>query len=55
MNTISVPSPADFHVHLREGPVSELVTPHVRLGGIDVAYIMVRTLLSASVAQAIPP
>jgi dihydroorotase len=40
-STISVPSPFDAHVHLREGPVSELVTPHVKLGGIDVAYVMV--------------
>jgi len=38
--TISVKSPADFHVHLRQGSISELVTPHVRKGGFDLAYVM---------------
>ncbi|KAJ8086303.1 dihydroorotase [Marasmius tenuissimus] len=37
---ISIPSPADFHVHLRQGTLSELVTPHVRQGGFQLAYIM---------------
>ena len=39
-NTLTVPSPADFHVHLRQGPMSELVTPHVALGGMHLAYVM---------------
>ncbi|KAL7413401.1 hypothetical protein BDY24DRAFT_389945 [Mrakia frigida] len=39
-SSITIPSPADFHVHLREGAMSEVVTPHVRVGGIDVAYVM---------------
>ena len=36
-------SPADlsFHVHLRQGAMCELVTPHVRQGGIHTAYVMV--------------
>ena len=38
---ISVKSPADFHVHLRQGSISKLVTPHVRKGGFDLAYVMV--------------
>ncbi|KAH9071652.1 Dihydroorotase [Lactarius deliciosus] len=38
--TISVSSPADFHVHLRQGDLSELVTPHVRKGGFYLAYVM---------------
>jgi dihydroorotase len=38
---ISVRSPADFHVHLRQGSISELVTTHVRKGGFDLAYVMV--------------
>jgi len=38
--TISVSSPADFHVHLRQGDLSELVTPHVRKGGFHLAYVM---------------
>ncbi|KAN0097663.1 hypothetical protein V8E55_002109 [Tylopilus felleus] len=35
-----VESPADFHVHLRQGELSKLVTPHVRKGGFDLAYVM---------------
>ncbi|CAK7897802.1 dihydroorotase [[Candida] anglica] len=31
---------ADMHVHLRDGPMMELVTPTVREGGISIAYIM---------------
>ncbi|TCD66998.1 hypothetical protein EIP91_000678 [Steccherinum ochraceum] len=38
--TISVTAPADFHVHLRQGALSELVTSHVRLGGFTLAYVM---------------
>lgn len=39
--TISVAAPADFHVHLRQGDLSQLVTPHVREGGFRLAYVMV--------------
>src|SRR5258708_6091844 len=39
--TISVSAPADFHVHLRQGDLSHLVTPHVRRGGFRLAYVMV--------------
>jgi len=38
---IAVPSPADFHVHLRQGDLSNLVTPHVLQGGFHLAYVMV--------------
>ncbi|KAJ7591333.1 Dihydroorotase [Mycena floridula] len=37
---ITVESPADFHVHLRSGTMAELVTPHVRQGGFNLAYVM---------------
>jgi hypothetical protein len=40
-DVIAITSPADFHVHLRQGKMSELVTPHVRKGGFDLAYVMV--------------
>ncbi|KAF9468924.1 hypothetical protein BDZ94DRAFT_1182680 [Collybia nuda] len=40
MTTISINSPADFHVHLRQGSMSALVTPHVRKGGFNLAYVM---------------
>ncbi|KZT20740.1 Dihydroorotase [Neolentinus lepideus HHB14362 ss-1] len=38
--SLSVPSPADFHVHLRQGALAALVTPHVREGGFTLAYVM---------------
>ncbi|KAI0796628.1 dihydroorotase [Abortiporus biennis] len=38
--TIQVTHPADFHVHLRQGSFSELVTKHVRQGGFYTAYVM---------------
>ncbi|CCO26580.1 dihydroorotase [Rhizoctonia solani AG-1 IB] len=40
---LQVPSPADFHVHLRQGSMSALVTPHVALGGFKLAYVMPNT------------
>ena len=40
IDTISVASPADFHVHLRQGTLAALVTPHVRKGGFRLAYVM---------------
>jgi dihydroorotase len=40
---IQVPGPADFHVHLRQGNICELVTPHVRQGGFSLAYVMVES------------
>jgi dihydroorotase len=46
MSTISVSAPADFHVHLRQGDLSQLVTPHVREGGFRLAYVMVNLVLS---------
>lgn len=41
-DSITVKAPADFHVHLRQGPISDLIVPHVRKGGFDLAYVMVR-------------
>lgn len=40
VDVLEVPSPADFHVHLRQGAMRELVAPHVALGGMDLAYVM---------------
>ena len=40
-SAVLIPAPADFHVHLRQGTLSELVTPHVREGGFRLAYVMV--------------
>lgn len=39
--SIILKAPADFHVHLRQGEFSKLVTPHVRKGGFTLAYVMV--------------
>ncbi|KAG1749433.1 dihydroorotase [Suillus lakei] len=39
-DTIEVTAPADFHVHLRDGELSKLVTPHVHRGGFYLAYVM---------------
>lgn len=44
--SICVPSPADFHVHLRQGSISELIVPHVRKGGFDLVYVMVSFFLT---------
>lgn len=41
-DTIVVSSPADFHVHLRQGELAQLVTKHVRQGGFSLAYVMAR-------------
>jgi len=43
---ISVSSPADFHVHLRQGNLTELTVPHVRAGGFHLAYVMVCSRLA---------
>lgn len=37
-----------FHVHVRQGKMCELVTPHVRQGGIKTAYVMVCLPTTAS-------
>ena len=46
MNPLVIPSPFDAHVHLRQGEVMQLVVPHVGLGGVKLAYVMVRLSLS---------
>jgi dihydroorotase len=42
--TISVASPADMHVHLRQDEMSSLVVPHVRQGGMVTGYVMPNTI-----------
>ncbi|KIR30774.1 dihydroorotase, homodimeric type [Cryptococcus deuterogattii 99/473] len=37
---IVLSSPADFHVHVRQGKMCELVTPQVAKGGVRTAYVM---------------
>ncbi|CEQ38882.1 hypothetical protein JCM21900_005636 [Sporobolomyces salmonicolor] len=37
---ITLPAPFDAHVHLRQGNLMRLVTPHVELGGVRMAFVM---------------
>ncbi|GAA6036571.1 hypothetical protein JCM8097_001231 [Rhodosporidiobolus ruineniae] len=39
-NSITIPSPFDAHVHLRQGNLMRLVTPHVEQGGVKMAFVM---------------
>ncbi|KAK2807758.1 hypothetical protein FQN50_005300 [Emmonsiellopsis sp. PD_5] len=39
-NGIKLPAPADFHVHLRDGPMMDLVVPTIRKGGVNTVYVM---------------
>lgn len=50
-DTIQVTAPADFHVHLRQGAMAEVVTKHVRQGGFTLAYVMARPPLALSLLQ----
>ncbi|KAF2090895.1 Dihydroorotase [Saccharata proteae CBS 121410] len=35
LDGVELPASADFHVHLRDGPMCELVTPTIRQGGVN--------------------
>ncbi|RKP10079.1 dihydroorotase, homodimeric type [Thamnocephalis sphaerospora] len=39
-DTLTLPYAADFHVHLRHGDMMRMVTPTLRSGGVNVAYVM---------------
>ena len=53
---LELPPTADFHVHLRDGEMMELITPTVKQGGCDTAYIMVcRTISLPFPLIGIPP
>ena len=38
---LELPATADMHVHLRQGELMEVVTPTVRQGGVDTAFVYV--------------
>lgn len=40
---IELPAAFDAHVHLRDGEMSQLVTPTIRQGGVNQVYVMVCT------------
>lgn len=39
---LELPAAFDAHVHLRDGEMSQLVTPTIRQGGVNQVYVMVR-------------
>ncbi|KAI7852815.1 dihydroorotase, homodimeric type [Circinella umbellata] len=42
--SITLPSAHDFHLHVRQGEMMEMVTPKIVEGGVSVAYIMPNTI-----------
>ncbi|ORY07278.1 hypothetical protein BCR34DRAFT_518448 [Clohesyomyces aquaticus] len=40
LEEIELPAAFDAHVHLRDGPMSQLVTPTIRNGGVNQVYVM---------------
>lgn len=38
--TLELGKPGDFHVHLRDGAMKELITPTIRDGGVSVCFVM---------------
>ncbi len=42
LRALRLPPTADFHVHLRDGAMMEMVVPTIRQGGVDLVYVMVR-------------
>lgn len=41
LKEIELPAAFDAHVHLRDGEMSQLVTPTIRQGGVNQVYVMV--------------
>jgi hypothetical protein len=41
LTEIELPAAFDAHVHLRDGEMSQLVTPTIRKGGVNQVYVMV--------------
>ncbi|KAI9736033.1 MAG: hypothetical protein M1835_003349, partial [Candelina submexicana] len=40
ISQLELPPTADFHCHLRDGAMCELVAPMIRSGGADIVYVM---------------
>ncbi|KAL7621165.1 dihydroorotase [Parahypoxylon ruwenzoriense] len=49
---LELPPTADMHVHLRQGPMMELVVPQIRNGGVDTVFPNLQPPIT-SVAQAL--
>lgn len=41
LDRLELPASADMHVHLRQGPMMELIAPQIRRGGVDTVFVMV--------------
>jgi dihydroorotase len=41
LSEITLPAAFDAHVHLRDGEMSQLVTPTIRKGGVNQVFVMV--------------
>jgi dihydroorotase len=44
LSEIELPAAFDAHVHLRDGEMSQLVTPTIRVGGVNQVYVMVSSI-----------
>jgi hypothetical protein len=43
---LELPASADFHVHLRDGPLMKAVVPTVRRGGVNTVYVSLLIIAS---------
>jgi hypothetical protein len=48
---LELPAAFDAHVHLRDGEMSQLVTPTIRQGGVNQVYVMVRYISHLSLQR----
>jgi len=57
--SLSIPAAADMHVHVRDGPMLELVAPTIRRGGVDTVFVMlvlaIISLISDFLVSFVPP
>jgi len=49
--SLSIPAATDMHVHVRDGPMLELVAPTIRRGGVDTVFIMLVLVTSSLVSD----
>jgi len=51
LEEIELPAAFDAHVHLRDGEMSQLVTPTIRQGGVNQVYVMVSPIVTLTIFQ----
>ena len=44
LDELELPASADFHAHLRDGPIMNAVVPLLPDGGVELVYVMVRCI-----------